>query len=66
MTGTALAVTAACWALWPQKAKAEKARKELFSEGEATGKTAAAGSGAAETSTDASTNTSGSDGDAKA
>lgn len=49
-----------------QKAKAEKARKELFPEGEDTGKTAAAGSGAAETSTDAATNTSGSDGDAKA
>lgn len=49
-----------------QKAKAEKARKELFPEGGATGKTAAAGSGAAETSADATTNTSGSDGDAKA
>ena len=49
-----------------QKAKAEKARKELFPEGEATGKTAAADSGAAETSTDAATNASGSDGDAKA
>lgn len=49
-----------------QKAKAEKARKELFPEGEATGKTAATDSGAAGTSADVATNTSGSDGDAKA